>query len=131
MMRSLRRMLLSTGLVETDANSGDRGALSRRKLRLRIRVLLRGGLMFTLVALLTYFFPIARRNYEHSAFSEGTIAPYEVIAPENFKVLKNETEYDREVETDVSDVLPVLFLNAEVSAERRRALDGFFEDLNA
>ena len=131
MMRSLRRMLLSTGLVETDADSGDRGALSRRKLRLRIRVLLRGGLMFTLVALLTYFFPIARRSYEHSAFSEGTIAPREVIAPENFKVLKNEAEHVREVETAVSDVLPVLFLNPEVLADRRRALDGFFEDLNA
>ena len=98
MMRSLRQLLLFTGLVESDAGNGDRGTPSPHKLRLRPRVLLRVGLMFTLVALLTYFFPIARTDYEHSAFSEGTIAPYEVIAPENFKVLKNEAEYVREVE---------------------------------
>ena len=98
MMRSLRQMLLDTGFLEPDTGGDDRLALSRRKLRSRVRVLFRGGILFTLVALLTYFFPIARTNYEHSAFSEGTIAPYEVIAPENFKVLKNETEYGREVE---------------------------------
>ena len=131
MIRSLRRILLHSGLVGTDADSAAGEAPSRRKLRLRIRVLLRAGLMFTLVALLTYFFPIARRNYEHSAFSEGTIAPYEVIAPENFKVLKNETEYGREVEVARSDVLPILTLNAEVASDRRRAMDGFFEDLDA
>ncbi len=131
MMRSLRRILLHTGLVESDADGADRGALSQRKLRLRIRVLLRVGLMFTLVALLTYFFPIARRNHEHSAFSEGTIAPYEVIAPENFKVLKSETEYSREVEAARSDVLPILVLDAEVASDRQGALDGFFEDLHA
>ena len=130
MMRRLRRLLLYTGLVESGADGGERGEPSRRKLRLRPRVLLRIGLMFTLVALLTYFFPIARTDYEHGAFSEGTIAPYEVIAPENFKVLKNETEYVREVEAARNDVLPVVILNTEVSADRQRALDRFLEDLN-
>lgn len=129
MMRSLRQLLLFTGLVESDAGNGDRGTPSPRKLRLRPRVLLRVGFMFTLVALLTYFFPIARTDYEHSAFSEGTIAPYEVIAPENFKVLKNEAEYAREVGAARGDVLPVVNLDAEVSADRQRALEGFLEDL--
>lgn len=129
MMRSLRQLLLFTGLVESDAGSGDRGTPSPRRLRLRPRVLLRVGFMFTLVALLTYFFPIARTDYEHSAFSEGTIAPYEVIAPENFKVLKNEAEYAREVDAARGDVLPVVNLDAEVSADRQRGLEGFLEDL--
>lgn len=129
MMRSLRQLLLFTGLVESHAGNGDRGTPSPRKLRLRPRVLLRVGLMFTLVALLTYFFPIARTDYEHSAFSEGTIAPYEVIAPENFKVLKNEAEYDRELEAARGDVLPVVNLDAELSADRQRALEEFLEDL--
>ena len=130
MMRSLRQMLLDTGFLEPDTGGDDRLALSRRRLRSRVRVLLRGGILFTLVALLTYFFPIARTNYEHSAFSEGTIAPYEVIAPENFKVLKNETEYGREVDGARDDVRPVLILNAGIAADRQQALDGFFEDLS-
>ena len=130
MIRRLRQMLRHMGLVEPDAADGDSGAPSRRGLRLRWRVLLRIGLMFTLIALLTYFFPIARTDYEHEAFSEGTIAPYEVIAPENFKVLKNESEYAREVEIAREDVLPVVILNAEVSTDRQRALDEFLEDLN-
>ncbi len=129
MMRSLRRMLLYTGLA--GAGNGDPDALPQPGLRQRIRVLLRAGLLLTLVALLTYFFPIARRNNEHNAFSEGTIAPYEVIAPENFKVLKNETEYGREVETARSEVLPVLISNADVSIDRQRALEKFLEDLAA
>lgn len=129
MMRSLRQLLLFTGLVESDAGNGDRSTPSPRKLRLRPRVLLRVGFMFTLVALLTYFFPIARTDYEQSAISEGTIAPYEVIAPENFKVLKNEAEYAREVEAARGDVLPVVNLDAEVSANRQLGLEGFLEDL--
>lgn len=129
MMRSLRQLLLLTGLVGSDAGNGDRGTSPPHKLRLRPRVLLRIGLMFTLVALLTYFFPIARTDYEHSAFSEGTIAPYEVIAPENFKVLKNEAEYAREVEAARGDVLPVVILDAGVSDDRQRGLEGFLEDL--
>lgn len=129
MMRSFRQLLLFTGLVKWDDGDGDRGTPSPHKLRLRPRVLFRVGLMFTLVALLTYFFPIARTDYEHSAFSEGTIAPYEVIAPENFKVLKNEAEYAREVEAARGDVLPVVILDAGVSADRQRGLEGFLEDL--
>ena len=129
MMRSLRQLLLFTGLVESDAGNGDRSTPSPHKLRLRPRVLLRVGFMFTLVALLTYFFPIARTDHEHSAFSEGTIAPYEVIAPENFKVLKNEAEYASEVEDARGDVLPVVILDAGVSADRQRGLEGFLEDL--
>lgn len=130
MMRSLRQILLDTGFLGSDTGGDDRLALARRKLRSRLRVLFRGGILFTLVALLTYFFPIARTNYEHSAFSEGTIAPYEVIAPENFKVFKNETEYGREVEAAREDVLPVLILNAGIAADRQQALDGFFADLS-
>lgn len=129
MMRSLRQLLLFTGLVESDAGNGVRSTPSPHKLRPRPRVLLRVGFLFTLVALLTYFFPIARTDHEHSAFSEGTIAPYEVIAPENFKVLKNEAEYAREVEDARGDILPIVILDAGVSADRQRGLEGFLEDL--
>ena len=119
MMRSLRQLLLFTGLVESDAGNGDRSTPSPHKLRLRPRVLLRVGFMFTLVALLTYFFPIARTDFEHGAFSEGTIAPYEVIAPENFKVLKNETEYKGRMK-NIDSYMNLIMTDAEEQQNGKR-----------
>ena len=128
MMRGIRRRANYSGLLGREP-AGRRARGKRSTRWISGDTVLRGFLFLVLVVLLTMFYPTTRHSYEYGAFREGTIAPEEVIAPETFKVLKNDVEYDKDVAQVQRETLPVLFYDGVIPTENEQSLNLLFLDL--
>ncbi len=90
--------------------------------------ILRLSLFVILVVVLALLYP-SRQRVEYGAFGEGAIAPAEVIAPETFYVLKNDSEYALEVAATRNKIPSLLVFDQNISNQQKTGLSSLFHDL--
>ena len=90
--------------------------------------ILRLSLFMILVVVLALLYP-SRQRVEYGAFGEGAIAPAEVIAPETFYVLKNDSEYALEVAATRNKIPSLLVFDQNISNQQKTGLISLFHDL--
>ena len=116
-------------------SSRKRSAMSKAKFQRRFplikgNLLLRIGFLLALTGALSVLYS-TKQSTKYDVFREGTIAPEEVIAPEDFRIFKTEAAYQAEVAAVRNQIPPVIAFNETLPGAQQHTLTGLLEDIAA
>jgi len=86
------------------------------------------AIFLVLVIVITALFP-GGKSYQYADYKVGTVVEKEIIAPDDFPILKTTEELERERNSALEKIKPVFYRNEEFSEQISRKINELFNDL--